>query len=80
MMTKKTKPQNRTHRKAINVHVSDDAHAAWQEFSMDQGASVSALIEVIGPNLMGIMPKSLVKEARRVDGERARRPRKEQAA
>lgn len=65
-------------KKVIHANVSDTTFEAWQAFSIDNGISVTGVIEAlgtIGPIAGGksLSADQLVKEARKVDSERRRR-------
>lgn len=65
-----------TVRKAIHAYVSDDAMTGWNEFSIENGISVTSIVEILGLDFRSTHPDDwgdLVKRARRVDAERRRR-------
>lgn len=74
-------------RRAIHAFTSFAAHDRWHEFALEQGVSVSALLEsfsevldMFDPDAPNTTPAELrsriaglVKNARRIDGDRRRR-------
>ena len=72
-------------RKALHAYVSDDAHDQWHDFAAEQGASVSAILEALAPELdtegrpepadLNARLTSVVKAARKIDAQRRRRRR-----
>lgn len=68
-------------RKAIHAYVSDEAWAAWRDFSEENGVSVTGLLEALGLELAeelettepDEMRRTWVKAGRKVDGIRRRR-------
>ena len=72
-------------RKALHGYVSDEAHAQWHDYAVEQGISVSALLEALAPEFGESNPDGgeafekrmlvLVKRARRIDSARRRRRR-----
>jgi hypothetical protein len=71
-------PPTMPSKKVIHANVSDSTFEAWQAFSIDNGISVTGVIEALGtfgPIAGGksLSADQLVKEARKVDSERRRR-------
>lgn len=67
-------------RAAVHAYLSQGAHSGLQGFAVEQGVSMSALLEAFGNHLAENPGKSvsateLVKAARLVDGERRQRAR-----
>lgn len=65
-------------RAAIHAYLSQDAHAGLQNFAVEEGVSMSALLEGFGNHLAAtpakpLAPSVLVKSARVIDGERRQR-------
>ena len=63
-------------RKGLHVYLTPDAHEAIHEYAIEEGISVSAVLQVIGDALVaGIAPLTdeQVKLARRLDSLRRRR-------
>ncbi len=64
-----------TDRRALHAFLSADAHDQWHDFAASQGASVSAILEALAPeleNAVGPIDR-VVKAARRIDADRRRR-------
>lgn len=67
-------------RKVIHANVSEQAFAAWQDFGIEHGVSVTGLIEALGTlgplaGSKSLNVDALVREARRIDSDRRRRRR-----
>lgn len=68
-------------KRVVHANVSDATFDKWQEFAIDNGVSVSGIVEAlgtVGPIATGgpITADALVKQARIVDASRRRRGRK----
>lgn len=60
-------------RKALHAYVSDDCHDHWHDYADDNGMSVSALLEALGPQLRSIVTQEVVTNGHRVDAARRKR-------
>lgn len=66
-------------RRAIHCYVEPDTYEAWHDFCIDEGISVTALIQVLGDELAVVLgPRSpmgptVIRQARRVAAARRRR-------
>jgi hypothetical protein len=73
-----------SNRAAVHAYLSPRAHAAWQQFSEDNGCSVTSLLESLGLDLHEDMKvhdaedirQDWVKRSRRIDAERRKRGRR----
>lgn len=65
-------------RRALHAFLTADAHDQWHDFAAEQGASVSAILEALAPELDDAVGQlaPVVKAARRIDAERRRRSRR----
>jgi len=79
-------PDSSDQRRALHAYLSDVAHETWHQVGADLGASVSAMLEVLGqgnanPEQTGVQPITLetlprldviVRAARNIDADRRR--------
>jgi hypothetical protein len=68
-------------KRQLNVWLTEESFDAWRTFCEEQGVSVTAMLEAMGLALAKVQRPSgvvadVVKEARRLDGERRRGTRR----